>query len=361
MRLTRRGYGVLALVAVAEILAYLFGARALNAVAAPAAIALVAGIVQVYRSGSPVAERGDVEPGFPGETREVPVAVEGSGVVQIAETVPRGLTAEGTAAAFSPPGSFSYELALTERGAYALGPLRGRVRDSLGLFEETYEGTTAEALVYPPVYRLVDRHAVFEETIDRAALERQEFASLREYVAGDPLRDVHWKASAKSPDALFVTEYADRRVDEEIVVAATAEPGFGDEMATAAASLAVATLDAGLGVELRAPDASVPLGYGAAQREEILAALATADTGALPDREVAESDVRIHADASGTEVGIDSRTFEFEAVIAGRENPITGGTNGVSTGGDAPGRTNASARSDGDRDRARDGAEVTAP
>jgi len=334
MNLTRRGYGVVALVVVAELLAFAFGARALNAIAAPAVVVLVAGVVMVRRTETPTAERESVPPGFPGDTRTMTVEVEGAGVAAIEEAVPEGLVVEEPRVERTLPATVTHRIACERRGRHAVGSLTVSVRDVLGLFERTHEvGSTARVLVYPPVYKLAGQQTLREHVLDRSELERREFDTLREYAPGDPLRDVHWKTTAKDPDGIYVTEFADREIDEDVVVAATSEPSAADEMAIAAASIAVMTLEADLGVELRLPEVDVSLGYGPTHRESVLEALATTDGGSLPDGTLADADVHVDADEEGVRVAFGSHTETLDAMTVSRENPLASreATGGVGT------------------------------
>ncbi|PSQ26785.1 DUF58 domain-containing protein [Halobacteriales archaeon QS_9_67_15] len=335
MHLTRRGYAVLGIVVLAEILALTYGARALNAIAAPALLALVAAAVQLRRADVPTAERDHVPAAFPGDTREVTVDVDGSGVAEIEERVPDGLATEGAATEATLPTTFTYSLTCVDRGRHTVGPLDVRVSDLLGLVEATYRvGSTARVLVYPPVYQVAGREVILRHVLDRSEVERQEFDTLREYVPGDPLRNVHWKSTAKAQDDIYVAEFADERVaDDEVVVAATAAASTVDEMAAAAASVVVMALDAGLGVELRVPEQTVQMGRGEEHRRRLLGALAVTDTDSspplgsytLPDGATEDADIVVRGDGDGVTVsfGTDDRTFDEIAVS--RENPLVHG------------------------------------
>ena len=324
MRLTRRGYGVVGIVVLAEALAFGFGARSLNAIAAPALIALAGAAVQLRLAESPAATRSPVPPGFPGDTREMDVDVEGSGVARITQPLPEELTADRTTE-LSLPGEFTLEVTCGRRGVYSLDPLDVTVTDLLGLIRNRYTvGGETTVTVYPPVYQLAGRGQILRDALDRRGVERQEFDSLREYVPGDPLRDVHWKTSAKEADTLYVKEFVDRRVDDEVVIVATGDPDCGDAMATAAASVARIALDAGLGVELHVPGGSVPLGQGETHRADLFERLARAEAGTIPADEEPDADVRIHAAADGVEVRFGSQTRSLEELTVSRDNPTTG-------------------------------------
>jgi uncharacterized protein (DUF58 family) len=331
MQLTRRGYALVAVVVVAEVLAVVHGARALNAVAAPAVIALVVGAVEVVRVERPTADRGAVSPGFPGDVREVDLAVDGGGVATVIDRVPDGVTvdpatadASGSATVeASLPTTLTYDVELADRGRHSLGPVLVRVSDVLGLVTAEFDvSETTTALVYPPVYQVAGREALLREVLDRDAIERHEFDEIREYVPGDPLRDVHWKSTAKDPEEMFVTEFADRRIEDTVVLAASSEDDAADEMAAAAASVAVMTVEAGVGVELRAPTVSVPTGSGVDHRDRLLRALALTDGGHPDPSEMQDADVHVHADADGVTLTLGSRTHAFDDLTVSRANPL---------------------------------------
>ncbi len=331
MQLTRRGWALVATVVAAEVLAVVHGARALNAVAAPAVIALAAGAVQVTRAEPPTVDRGAVSPGFPGDQREVAADVAGSGVATVVDRTSDGVTvdpavadANGSATVEATlPAEFAYDVELAARGRHRVGPVLVRVRDVLGLVTTEYDvEATTTTLVYPPVYQVAGRETLLREVLDHEAVERDEFDELREYVPGDPLRDVHWKSTAKDPESMFVTEFADRRIDDTVVIAASCEDGAADAMAAAAASVAVMAIDAGVSVELRAPSVSVPTGGGVDHRDRLLRALALADGGHLSPGKMEGVDIHVHADDEAISLTLGSRTHSFEEMTVSRANPL---------------------------------------
>lgn len=333
MRLTRRGYAVVGVVVVTEALAISYGARALNAIAAPAVVVVVASVIQLRRADVPTAERDHIPAAFPGDTRDVTVDVEGSGVARVEETLPDGVAADDARAEASLPTTVSYAITCTDRGRHEIGPLSVQVRDIIGLVETTYSvGSTTRVLVYPRVYQVTGREVILQHVLERSRLERQEFDSIREYEPGDPLRNVHWKSTAKAQDDVFVTEFADNRVrNEELVIAATGDADTVDEMAAAAASVAAMALDAGLAVELRVPEQTVSMGSGEEQRRRILTALAVTSTEftdpfesyTLPDDATEDADVVVVGDGDTVAVTFgddDDRTVE--EITVSRDNPV---------------------------------------
>ncbi len=101
--------------------------------------------------------------------------------------------------------SFEYSLKLPLRGHYHLGPVKMRVKDAFDLFyNERIEESIHSFSVFPEI-------EVLEEQIIKSRAPKllsgamplnvigtgTEFYSLREFVPGDSLRSVNWKALAK--------------------------------------------------------------------------------------------------------------------------------------------------------------------
>ena len=101
--------------------------------------------------------------------------------------------------------SFEYSLKLPLRGHYHLGPVKMRVKDAFDLFyNERFEESIHSFSVFPQI-------EVLEEQVITSRAPKllsgamplnvigtgTEFYSLREFVPGDSLRSVNWKALAK--------------------------------------------------------------------------------------------------------------------------------------------------------------------
>ena len=322
LRITRRGRIAIGAIVVAVILGWQFGARSLNAVAAPTLVALVIGALHVRRSGTPSVELSAVEAGFPGESRPVTVSLSGSGIATVELELPYGASGDRVDATVTLPHTFDLETTLERRGLYDVGPATVRQRDPLGLVERRVETTeTTAVVVYPRRYRLARGSAISQFFTDELETERQEFDRLREYVPEDPLRHIHWKSSAKH-DEFLVMEFAPTRRTETVTIAASAVPGSADEMARASATLAEAALDAGFDVGVVVPDGVLPPGQGAIHRQNLLRLLARAGAGPVPDSVADEADVAIHAAGEGTDVRIADRSYALSALVTGdREAP----------------------------------------
>lgn len=324
--LTRRGLATVILVVFATYVGWQHGARALNAVAAPAAVALVVGLVSVWRASYSDVDISPLRPGFPGESRQLSVAVDGRGLATVDIDLPGGLADDRIEATVTLPHTFERSTELTDRGVYDRVEATVRLRDPLGLFERRFDSESGtELVVYPRRYSLgLDLDSgVFLEAF---AAERQEFDRLREYVPSDPLRNVHWKTSAKH-DEFYVVEYSESRSRETIHIAASAARGMADEMASAVVSVAETALDSGFDVAVAVPDGSVPAGSGAPHRGNVLRLLARTGAGSVP-AEVVEADIVIEAGSRTlrnapreTTIRIGSRSSLFEDLQTG---PYTG-------------------------------------
>lgn len=321
MSVTRRGYAVFGICLGALVLGVTFGARALNAVVVPGLVALVVGWVGVKRTPRPTVTRNRPASGFPGDVREVVLEI-GFGdstrtrSATVRDALEEGLQAEIGAIEMGVPGRITYDCVLGRRGEHAIGPAVITITDALGLFEREFRpATTTDVLVYPPVERLSGyaREAFLGGRTDAPFNDRGEFDSLREYVPGDPLRDVHWKSSAKRDD-FVVTEFAADTEREGLAIVTEAAPGQADEMASAAASVACWLLENGIEIDVTTPDGRLS-GADTATRERVLALFARTGTGRVADRRRERADVAIAAETGGVTVTIGDSTIPFDRLV----------------------------------------------
>ena len=324
IRPTTRGWATLALVVAAVALAWLFGDRSLNAVAAPGVVALLAALVQVGFASDPTVERLPPGPGYPDDDREVRLDVEGGGtIVDICDQVPEELAATGNDRSVAPPNTVAYEVTDATRGVHTIGPTTVTVRDVFGLLaREVTTGGTDEVLVYPRVYSLAEGGDLSMLLARAHTPEREEFDDLREYVPGDPLRDIHWKSSAKRTDELIVKEFSGREADRAITIAASAADRDVDTMAAATASIATVLLDAGLLVEVTVPGDHLTVGEGHAETATMLEMLARADAGNVDQQRWDEADITVSAANGQTTVAVGATIREFEEWRSGEESTL---------------------------------------
>lgn len=318
MRLTRRGWFVLAVVVVAIVSGAVFGPRGLNAVAAPGLVAVVAGAVQARRFERPNLDRVVDSTGTRGDV--IPVRLRLSTPTPfhaaVDDAVGDGLVAEESRRRTTvDDGVIEYDLELAARGRRRVGPLTVEAFDVLGLVSTTFVySSSATILVRPRVRRLRGpRQTDLAWLYGGRGDDRDEFDQLREYERGDPVRDIHWKSSAKRWDeSLVVKQFVADERTETVEVAAAGDAAGIEAMAEATASIAVHLLDAGVRVGVTTASGRLPPGDGPDQRAAVLDHLALVDPGRPPETAARDADVfvdatdeRVVVDLGGVTCGID--------------------------------------------------------
>ena len=271
--LTRSGWGALALSVVAFVTGRVFGILELYVLAVGLLAAVVLAVGANLRRPPRLAVRRVLEPSVvrAGEAARVDVQVANTGsrrtpLLQLWEPVGEtgGATMnlaplrrrEATAAA--------YRLPTSSRGVVRIGPMRARRRDVLGLSQTTFVlPGNVELLVIPRYspapFPLSGSSGRLGEHLRMRAFGQSgsEFHSLREYVIGDDLRRISWRASARSEDFLVKETALEglRRCCVVVDVDDTSydSPAFERAM-SAAASLVTGAVAGGLTVRLVAPD-----------------------------------------------------------------------------------------------------------
>jgi len=117
-----------------------------------------------------------------------------------------------------------YSLRCTRRGVYEVGPLVAVASDPLGLSQqETVVAEKFELLVHPRLELVSDRPLTrqFEDPPIRPPVSKpwpsgMEFYGMREYVAGDDLRRIVWRASART-GKLMVRE-AEQGITDRVTI-----------------------------------------------------------------------------------------------------------------------------------------------
>jgi uncharacterized protein (DUF58 family) len=312
IRPTRRGLAVVGLAVAGGGAALGFGPRALDALVAGSAVALVAAVLQLRTLDPPAVTRTPPPGGTPDTTAEMRLHIETStpftGVVT--DTLPPALDGDPRTTRLVGEGAVTYDVVYRERGEHAVGPVEIAARDVLGLAERRFVDPSRSAVVvFPRVYRpppaVADRLRGL--SVRAQGGERGAFDHLREYTQGDSLQDVHWKSSAKRED-LVVREFADDSDRATIGVRASAAAGHADAMAEAAATVCCALLDDGAGVALATPDGRVRVGPDGVER--LLTHLARTGDGAPTT--TGDTDVIVRADADGTTVTVDGETTRID-------------------------------------------------
>ena len=390
--LTRRGRVVLAVCVGGVAMAFAAGGRSLEAVVLPSAVALAAGYVQLARIDEPTVERTLPPEGFVGEGGEVRLAFEGPGpgglsptyVADVDDALDDGLSGPDepvrTSVGDAPA---TYRVGYLRRGERRFGPVTVTASDVFGLFErEAVVEAFDETLAYPACREVPARlrRSLYADDAVGASRRREEFDRLREYARGDPLRDVHWAATAKH-DELVVKAFAAQTERGRVTIAgetadgredAPGRNGAGDRatavrregatdrdpadaLAGAAASLALALLDDGVPVDLTLPGGEVSADPGARGRRAVLELAARTGPGTVG---VEEADARVVADERGARYRVGDRTLAFDEVAGAPVRAAVGGGPGGGEVGDPGGTATETDPPDGvgDETAARGGA-----
>jgi uncharacterized protein (DUF58 family) len=178
----------------------------------------------------------------------------------------------------------TWEQTLPGRGRHRLTGVRLTTRFPFGLFVKAGRPALTEEVVVFPAVRPISADALrrLGERGDAAARRRGRGAdlyNLRDYRSGDDPRFIHWRSSAKT-EALLVRELeADTSQNTRLVLVGRGRRGTEalERGLSEAASLAVALVRAGAGVELAGADCAVPFGHGRPHLRRLLTALALYD------------------------------------------------------------------------------------
>ena len=150
---------------------------------------------------------------------------------------------------------FDYELACERWGAYRIGLVDVRIRSAFGLLSTTGQVDAELPLrAYPRRERLLRVVQAHDTTpfsgsqVSRAKGEGIEFADIRPFAAGDRVRRVNWRASARR-ERMYVNESHPERASDVILFldsfaeARGSGEGTIDQAVRAASSLADAYLE----------------------------------------------------------------------------------------------------------------------
>lgn len=268
--LTLRGRVVLGSAAAMAAAAWLFGLEELYAMAVAAVVLVVGGRIWVDTRRWDLAVSRYVHPArvAAGQEARVELAARNRGrrptpPVEGRDPFDGGRRwARFTIAPLAPGEvrSTSYRLPSTRRGVYRLGPLELSLTDPLGLATCRRVTASDTTLTVHPAYDLVpvsgmSSHRDDERRSPRPVLGKggSDFYTLREYVAGDDLRHVHWPTTARLDDLVIRQPETLRR--GRVTVAADLRSTVVDDesleaVLSAAATLAVSSLRAGLQVRV---------------------------------------------------------------------------------------------------------------
>jgi uncharacterized protein (DUF58 family) len=142
---------------------------------------------------------------------------------------------------------YHYELPTEVRGRHQVGPLTVARADPLGLgHSRLTSGDTATLWVHPRVHPIraftagLPRHHHEGRTTDKSLRGSSDVRDVREYVAGDEVRHVHWKATART-GLLMVRDYVDpNRPKFTALLDSRRDPRFESAVDVAASLVAAA-------------------------------------------------------------------------------------------------------------------------
>jgi uncharacterized protein (DUF58 family) len=185
-----------------------------------------------------------------------------------------------------------YDLPTDVRGRHQVGPLAVHRADPLGLGRSRLtEGDTATLWVHPRVHPIraftagLPRHHYEGRSTDRSLSGSLDLREVREYVPGDEIRHLHWKATARTGQ-LMVRDYVDPNQPKFTVLLDSRPNPLFEEAVELAASLVVAAATEGHRCRLVATrGVDLPTnGTPGAVREllDLLCLLRPADSATLP-------------------------------------------------------------------------------
>ncbi len=172
---------------------------------------------------------------FVGSELEVRLRIKNEGatlgLLELVDGLPREFTlvrgTNHTIVSLAPGETFPlvYAVKPTVKGDYRVGPLRARALDPLGLGVEDVSVAGSHPVVVAPAMENLRRAPLgprrtrpwFGHVASRRIGVGTEFWGMREYVSGDDVRRINWKASARL-DRLYSNEYEGERSGDVVII-----------------------------------------------------------------------------------------------------------------------------------------------
>ena len=268
--LTRRGWALLATAAAAALAGFLVGIVELYPMAAAAAVLVLSARAWVGARTWDVRASRSIRPS------RVPAGGEARVGVAVRNRAPGRsplITVRDSFADGRPAGSFAvaplaggearsahYRLPAPRRGVFQFRPLELQMCDPFGLAGVVRVAAPAASLTIHPAVHLLPHYTIpsdsdRDQKVPVPLLGRggDEFYALREYQAGDDLRQVHWVSTARTDELMIRQPQNLWRGKTTVVVDARAAVHHGgsfEECLSAAASLAVSALRGGMQVRV---------------------------------------------------------------------------------------------------------------
>lgn len=303
VRLTARGWLLAGAAIVGVLVAYIAGWPALLAVSLFCGTAVAAGVVVTMLAPISIEVERRIAPDVTEPRRPVTVRLTIGGSVaagsEWTDIVPVSLQLTGRASGRLP--RLGAGLAATEaeyvvtpkrRGIATIGPLRLERTDALGVAVAMRRGGGSASLtVLPTVHELVPPGAATRADLDPDAVAvfgltgDQRDIIAREYRAGDPMRQVDWRATAHRGELMVRSEAAAAALSTALVFDVR-EMIWNDplvfEWAVECVASLVAAVDARGSTVRLATDLAGPIATDGDAALLALATVSTADTGVKP-------------------------------------------------------------------------------
>ena len=264
MRLTRTGWGLLAVSIGLFILGTGLGLVVLRLLAGAGIVALAVAVVEARRAPRLTVARDVYPERVPrGDVALARLTVANDGgrrAYPFGASDPTGHEVQSVSVPALDPGqrnSQTYRLPTSRRGVVQVGPLTLTREDPLGLVRAVVRtGEVASLRVHPRTHPMVlhstGRLRQYDgRTADETLRGSQTFHALREYVVGDEPRFIHWKSSARTGQ-LMVREHLDPHRPQLTVLLDTRSRVWGsdgdelfEEAVDIAASLVTASIAKG--------------------------------------------------------------------------------------------------------------------
>jgi len=230
MRVTARGWALLAAGAALLGVGYRFGYPELAALGCACVVSVAAAAAFVaWRPRLGVSRAVDPDRVMRGEPSRVSLEISNASRFLGASVVARDRSRPGVAVPVPllrlRPGrvtAVDYPVPTWRRGVVEVGPLEISRRDPLALVAVVRRyGGSANVWVRPRVHTIaavpVGLSRSMDGRVDRVPYGSITFAALREYVVGDDLRHVHWRTSARVGE-LMVREHVDTSLPRVVVL-----------------------------------------------------------------------------------------------------------------------------------------------
>ena len=228
--------------------------------AAPFAVVATLGAFQVRTPRIEVEVELDRERALEGELLDVSIRFASGDAVERLDVLlelPAGLEAEEgdnpTTLRLVEGGErlLSLRLRCARRGAYRVGRVHLRAHDHFGMFRHEATTDSRQPLkVYPTeeavrtLLRPSETQVFSGNHVARQKAEGIEFADIRQFVAGDRVRHVNWRATARRGELWVNEHHAERNADVVIFLDVFAEARRGERSTLDPALRAAATLAA---------------------------------------------------------------------------------------------------------------------